>query len=192
MPTMSKVERALCRTGPWPLVAGRAILPWALRGETLSGNVLEIGAGSGAMAAAALRRFPDARFTVTDYDDAMVSTAGQRLAGRATVRQADATALPFPDASFDVVLSFVMLHHVVDWEAAFAECARVLRPGGRLIGYDLLDSPTNRLVHVVDRSPYKLLSLRDVAGGLAEAGFVLRDLRAGRLAQTARFTAVLG
>jgi ubiquinone/menaquinone biosynthesis C-methylase UbiE len=79
--------------------------------------------------------------TATDYDQSMVDVARRRLApfgARAEIRQADATALPFPDASFDVALSFIMLHHVVAWEQAVAELVRVLRPGGRLLGYDLL------------------------------------------------------
>jgi SAM-dependent methyltransferase len=41
-----------------------------------------------------------------------------------------------------------MLHHVGGWEQAFAEVVRVLRPGGRLAGYDLVDTKVNRLLHV--------------------------------------------
>ena len=36
------------------------------------------------------------------------------------------------------VLSWVMLHHTVEWERALAEAIRVLRPSGQLVGYDLL------------------------------------------------------
>jgi ubiquinone/menaquinone biosynthesis C-methylase UbiE len=49
-------------------------------------------------------------------------------------KEADATRLPFPDSSFDVVLSFIMLQHVIDWEAALKEAARVLISDGKLIG----------------------------------------------------------
>ena len=62
----------------------------------------------------------------------MVATARVWLtpcADRARVRRADATDLPFPDDTFDAVVSFIMLHHVIDWEAAVAEAIRVLRPG---------------------------------------------------------------
>ena len=55
---------------------------------------------------------------------------------RVDVRQADASQLPFPDESFDAVVSFIMLHHVIAWEKAVAEAVRVLRAGGRLIGFD--------------------------------------------------------
>jgi ubiquinone/menaquinone biosynthesis C-methylase UbiE len=138
---MSRYAQLVCRSAPWRFVAGRFVLPWALQGTQLRGEVLEVGCGSGAMAAEVLRRFPDVRLTATDYDPSMVDVARRRLAPfgeRAEVRQADATALPFPDASFDTALSFIMLHHVVRWEEALAELTRVLRPGGQVMGYDLL------------------------------------------------------
>ena len=54
------------------------------------------------------------------------------LAGRVRVEVGDATALPEADASADLVLSLHALHHIVDWRAAVAECARVVRPGGQV------------------------------------------------------------
>lgn len=141
MPEMTRFAQVMCRSAPWRVFAGRVVLPWALQGNELRGDVLEIGCGSGAMAAEVLRRFPDVRLTATDYDQSMVDAAQRRLASfnsRVEVRQADATSLPFSDASFDSALSFIMLHHVVDWEQALAELVRVLRPGGVLVGYDLL------------------------------------------------------
>jgi ubiquinone/menaquinone biosynthesis C-methylase UbiE len=161
MPTMSHVESAFCRSAPWRVVAGR-ILPWALQGEALEGEVLEIGGGSGAMAAQLARSHPTIRLTVTDFDDGMVAAAGDRLAplgGRVTARQADATALPFEAATFDAVLSFIMLHHVIEWERAIEEAVRVLRPGGLLVGYDLLATGPTRLIHRLDGSRNRLMRL---------------------------------
>jgi ubiquinone/menaquinone biosynthesis C-methylase UbiE len=135
---MSRLAQAFCRSAPWRAFAGRVVLPWALHGVELHGDVLEIGCGSGAMAAEMAQRFPGIRLTATDYDESMVAVATLRLAERADVRQADATSLPFADATFDRVVTFVMLHHVMAWEQALAEIARVLRPGGILVGYDLL------------------------------------------------------
>lgn len=166
MPVMAPVERMFCTAAPWRTFA-RATLPWALGGAALSGDVLEIGAGSGAMAGAVADRCPDVRLTVTDYDDAMVAVARRALGPRADVQQADATALPFADGTYDAVLSFLMLHHVGAWETALAECVRVLKPGGALVGYDAVDSLPNRVIHRVDRSPHRLASQRDISRVLA-------------------------
>ena len=64
---------------------------------------------------------------------------------------ADAAQLPFPDGRFDLVLSAAMLHHVIEWDTALAEAVRVLRPGGRLVGYDMLNTIPVRLIHVGER-----------------------------------------
>jgi SAM-dependent methyltransferase len=140
VPEMPPLARFVCTSLPYRVFAGRVILPWALQGVRLSGHALEIGSGSGAMAAQLLRRFPDLRLTATDYDERMVSRAQRTLApfgARAQVERVDAAALPYADGAFDVVLSFAMLHHVGDWERALAEAVRVIRPGGQLVGYDL-------------------------------------------------------
>lgn len=111
------------------------------------------------MAEALARSHPQVRLTTTDADPVMVEAAQQRLAGfsLAEVRQADATRLPFADGSFDAVLSFLMLHHVIEWERAVAGASRVLRPGGALVGYDLLASRMISLVHRAGRSPHRLI-----------------------------------
>lgn len=157
---MSGSEVSLCRSGPWQAIARRAV-PWATLHAELAGDVLEIGAGGGAMSAELARVFPHIRLTTTDTDASMVDAARTRLAAcpNVTVRQADVTRLPFADASFDVVASFLMLHHVIDWESAVAEAARVLRPGGLLVGYDLTDTPVASLIHGLDRSPHRLIRI---------------------------------
>src|SRR5437763_15981152 len=102
MPAMSPFEAAFCRSAPWRLFARRLVLPWALQGVRPRGHVLEIGAGSGAMAAEVLSMFEDVDMCVTDFDDAMVAVAVERLApfgSRGECRQADATSLPFAAAS---------------------------------------------------------------------------------------------
>jgi len=72
------------------------------------------------------------RLTVTDLDPVMVRTAQQRLAHlpHVVAHQADATRLPYRNGSFDAVTSFLMLHHVIDWEGTVSEASRILRPGG--------------------------------------------------------------
>lgn len=75
MPVMSGVESAFCRSAPWRSFARGRVLPWALDGLRLCGDVLEIGGGSGAMADGVARTFPAVRLTVTDVDEAMVAGA---------------------------------------------------------------------------------------------------------------------
>jgi len=191
MPVMSVVERAFCRSRPWRSFARRMVLPWALRGQRLAGDVLEIGGGSGAMADGVARAHPAARLTVTDLDEAMVEAARSRLAHHANVvvRQADVTDLPFEDGSFDVVTSYLMLHHVIDWAPALAEAARVLRPGGVFFGYDLTDTRVARLVHRADGSPFELISPSQLQDGLAGAGLMDIAVDAAYAGHLMRFAA---
>lgn len=170
MPVMSRSEGAFCRSAPWRFAARKLILPWTLMGSELSGEVLELGSGSGAMAAEILDRFPAVTLTATDLDPEMLEQARAALApygSRASVREADATALPFGDGTFDAVVSYVMLHHVGAWETALAEAIRVLKPGGLLLVADLLD---NRVVRAGERaagSEVRLIRRSELPGVLA-------------------------
>jgi len=97
-------------------------------------DLLEIGCGLGTD----LSQFAcgGARVTGLDLTVRSVGLAARRFAtegreGRFLV--GDAENLPFPDASFDVVYSFGVLHHTPEPPRAFAEIRRVLRPGGELV-----------------------------------------------------------
>jgi ubiquinone/menaquinone biosynthesis C-methylase UbiE len=193
MPTMSNLEQAFCRSTPWRVVTQRVVLPWALQGVRPRGDVLEVGGGGGAMAAALLAAFDDLRLTVTDVDPSMVSAARRRLAphgDRVRVEEADATGLPFADGTFDGVLSFIMLHHVLAWERALAEAVRVLRPEGILIAYDLLDSPPNRLVHRIDGHRNRLMRRDELEQVLHGLPLRERNLRVPRGGMLVRFHVV--
>src|SRR5437868_12862303 len=158
MPVMSRIQQTLCRSVPWGFFTRRVVFPWAIGGADLNGDVLELGSGSGAMAAAMLDRYPAIRLTATDVDPAMRTAASARLArfgDRSEVTEADATDLPFGDNSFDAVVSFIMLHHVIEWEKALSEIARVLRPGGMLAGYDLVWSGPHRLVQRAETESHR-------------------------------------
>lgn len=183
MPVMSYIERAFCRSGPWRWVAERYVLPWALDGVRPTGRVLEVGGGSGAMARATARRFPGATITVTDVDEVMVRSASQQLRRMSNVRveRADVTGLPYDSASFDIVTSYLMLHHVISWEDALAEAARTLQQDGLLVGYDLTNTALARLVHRLDGSPHRLISPDELTQGLDAAG--LKDVTVSVSAQ---------
>lgn len=143
------------------------------------------------MAAGTLARAPGVRLTLTDLDPKMVAAAQTRLGtcSGVTPRLADATELSCDDASFDYVVSYLMLHHVVEWVAALAETHRVLKPGGRLLGYDLTATRLARVVHWVDRSPYRLISPTDLEGGLTRAGFDDVQVHPGWASHVMRFSA---
>jgi SAM-dependent methyltransferase len=99
------------------------------RGET----VLEVGVGLGTD----LARFARAGAFVTgvDFSERSVELVRRRLALEGlsgVVRIADAEALPFPNATFDRVYSWGVLHHTPDTGRAARELIRVLRPTGRL------------------------------------------------------------
>jgi ubiquinone/menaquinone biosynthesis C-methylase UbiE len=96
-------------------------------------EVLEVGCGMGTHAALLARA--GARLTAIDLTEVAVLTTRRRfevfgLQGR--IERADAEQLPFPDASFDSVWSWGVIHHSSRFESCLSEIARVLRPGGRL------------------------------------------------------------
>jgi ubiquinone/menaquinone biosynthesis C-methylase UbiE len=125
-------------------------------------------------------------------ETAMRAAAAARLApygGRADVRDADATSLAFADGSFDAVVSLIMLHHVIDWEAALAEIARVLRPGGVLAGYDLVASGPTRLLHRLDRSHSRPATAAELRTRLASLPFDDVAVTGGLAGLVVRFTA---
>jgi ubiquinone/menaquinone biosynthesis C-methylase UbiE len=96
-------------------------------------DVLEIGVGMGSDHQLWAERKP-ARLCGVDLTERAIEFTSDRLAlcsGLSSeLRKADAENLPFPDASFDIVYSWGVLHHTPDTQKAFAEAARVLRPGG--------------------------------------------------------------
>jgi ubiquinone/menaquinone biosynthesis C-methylase UbiE len=191
MPSMSAVERCFCRNPLWGGFARKTVLPWALQGVRPAGELLELGGGSGAMAAGTAQTFPDLKLVFTDIDPAMVWAARQRLRGhpQITVAEADVTDLPFEDGRFDVVASYLMLHHVIEWQQALAEAARVLKPGGTFVGYDLDRTRAAEWIHIVGRSPYRLIKHDHFAPALTAAGFDQVRVTRALGAQVTRFVA---
>lgn len=113
---------------------------------------LEIGCGNGAFATRFVEGFRPERYVATDLDPRQLKEATQELKKRfpnglpanLELRPADMLHLPFPDASFTVVLTFVALHHAgpthtdfTNVADALSEIDRVLRPGGLLIYSEL-------------------------------------------------------
>jgi ubiquinone/menaquinone biosynthesis C-methylase UbiE len=153
------------------------------------GRVLEIGAGTGLN----VEHYP------VDLDElvlaepiaAMADVLRRRLetAGRtATVVEAPAERLPFPDASFDTVVSTMVLCTVEDPHAAVGEIARVLRPGGSLLFVEHVRSTESpRLARWQDRleAPWGVLAAgchpnRDTLGLLRQSSLRVEPVDDGR------------
>lgn len=110
--------------------------------------VLDVGTGPGVLLVELARRRQDVRLTGVDLSPDMIAAASRNLreyGERATASVGDATDLPFPEASFDVIVSSLSLHHWDHPERAAGELARVLRPGGRLFVYDFPFAPFDKL-----------------------------------------------
>ncbi|HZD00034.1 MAG TPA: class I SAM-dependent methyltransferase [Actinomycetes bacterium] len=138
-------DRSIGRVERWLFGDGRA---WVC--SQAAGEVLEVAIGTG-------RNLPfyppDARLTGVDYSPAMLELARERARslGRAVdLREGDAHALAFPDASFDTVVCTIGLCSVRDDRKAVAELVRVLRPGGRLLLLDHIRGSSG-LVRAVQR-----------------------------------------
>ncbi|WP_460452265.1 class I SAM-dependent methyltransferase [Alsobacter sp. SYSU BS001988] len=96
-------------------------------------QVLDVAAGNGNASLAAARRCCEV--TSTDYVPALLDSARERAAAEGldiVFREADAEALPFADAGFDVVLSTFGVMFTPDQDRAAAELLRVCRPGGKI------------------------------------------------------------
>jgi len=111
-------------------------LLFRLAGELAGRDVLDVGCGDGTLAASFAEA--GARVVGCDADARMMARAAQKhgVEGPRFLR-ADATRLPFADASFDLVSMITVLAFIPDAPAALREVARVLRPGGCLILGDL-------------------------------------------------------
>ena len=105
-------------------------------------DVLEVGCGPGHLSVRLARDY-DLNVTGLDLDADMIERARLNAARELVKGHApefivgDVAALPFPDASFDLVVSTMSMHHWDDPSAGLADIARVLRPGGRALIWDL-------------------------------------------------------
>lgn len=148
----------------WSSLVGKKRVRDRLVGAlALSGNerVLDAGCGSGLALVGCAKKLTTGRavgidlWAAKDLSDnnpeAMLRNAAvEGVADRVEVETGDITSLPFPDVSFDAVVSMTVLHNIPSRDArdeALREFARVLKPGGRLAIFDLLH--TSRYAEVL-------------------------------------------
>jgi ubiquinone/menaquinone biosynthesis C-methylase UbiE len=96
-------------------------------------SVLEVGYGSGVFLPELAKRCSELYGIDIHSCDREVTAALSKEGVRATLKSGSATAMPFPDASFDCVVAVSALEFVDDLDTACAEIARVLRPDGTLV-----------------------------------------------------------
>ena len=98
------------------------------------GRILETAAGTGIVTEALVEAMPAARIVATDLNQAMLDVAAARIVSpRVAFQAADAQALPFEDARFDVLVCQFGAMFFPDRVAAYREARRVLKPGGRFL-----------------------------------------------------------
>jgi ubiquinone/menaquinone biosynthesis C-methylase UbiE len=167
-------------------VRDRAIKRRVLEHAAIAGGeaVLDVGCGTGTLAVAAGRAAPGVRVTGLDADASILARARKRAADARLEIGFDegrSTALPYADASFDLVLSTLFFHHLPDdgKRQTADELARVLRPGGRLVVADpgrpqdpLMRVAVFATVQLLDGFATTALNVRgDLPDVLAAAGF---------------------
>lgn len=166
-PAVARAERAGIADARRELLAG------------VQGRVLEIGAGTGLN----VERYPvGSNVTYTEPDPHMA----KRLRARGVdAVEAGAERLPFPDDSFDTVVSTLVLCTVPDVPASLREIRRVLAPGGRLLFLEhVRAAPGTKLERWQDRlhGPWHALAggcncNRDLLASLAAGSFSVEELR---------------
>lgn len=173
-------------------------------------RVLDVGCGTGDLTRLAARHYPAAEVVGIDFTRAMLRRAQQHPARRATSRmhlgEADATHLPFPDGSFDVVMSAFVVRNLPRLGEAYRELHRVLAPGGTVLALEITSpiSPRfSRLFHryfdtfvpwlgslVASAGPYRYLP--DSLHALPDRDGMMSLLRASGFAEVAARPQSLG
>ncbi len=192
-----EVVRAFGRVATMPQMR---LLRWFVARHAVAmtgcGEAVDLGCGPGQFAIELARRSPGLHVTGIDLSDEMLTQGRDNahragVADRVSFRQGDAQQIPFPDASLDLVVSTLSLHHWSDPVAVLDEITRVLRPGGSLLIFDLrrdMAAPfwlllwfvTRVVVPAALRRANEPLSSRDAAYTPQEAAQLAAESLAGQ------------
>jgi ubiquinone/menaquinone biosynthesis C-methylase UbiE len=160
------------RLGEWHLLVAQRVADVALEAVPEPGRALDVGCGTGALLRQlAPRLTKDGELYGVDPAARMLAEARKRLGDDSRVRLEHAAVerLPFADASFDLVASAMSFDHWADQELGLSECARVLRPDGRLVLADLFAAWLRATAVLGRRS--RARTVRRATALLAQAGF---------------------
>jgi SAM-dependent methyltransferase len=148
----------------------------ATRGRKRPPIIVDLGCGPGDLVVEISHRLREARIVGIDMSPSMLLWAGRHATtdGRLRFLVGDASDLPFDDASVDLVVSTLSMHHWAEPAEVFAEIARVLRPDGVALIYDL---------GLLASTPPEIVAIAEGAG--LEPSDIVRERASGRL--TSRF-----
>lgn len=168
------------RESPDYFAAYKIVDTAGVAGERLGNAALEVldfGAGVGNSVPHFRQYLPLAQLTCLDISEQSLAIAEQRFPDLAKYRVFDGGALPFADATFDLVFTACVFHHIAHSEHAsiLQEFRRVLRPGGVLVLFE--HNPINPLTRrAVDTCPFdenaELIMPGEMRRRVSEAGFV--------------------
>jgi ubiquinone/menaquinone biosynthesis C-methylase UbiE len=125
-------------TRPFRKLHDRIVADAAAAGLADGARVLDVGTGPGRIPRAIADQHPEWTVDGLDLDARMIAYARtQDLSQRVSFTVGDVADLPYPDGTFDLIVSSMSQHHWTDVEGAVRNFRRVLRPGGRLWIYDV-------------------------------------------------------
>jgi ubiquinone/menaquinone biosynthesis C-methylase UbiE len=138
-------------------------------------RVLDVGCGTGELLARIAAKYPSARLAGIDPVPEMLEVAREKLVDDVDLRVGWADELPWPDESFELVVSCNMFHYVTHPVVAIREMNRVLYPGGRLVITDWCDDylacrVCNVFLRLTSKAHYKTYRQAECASLLRQAG----------------------
>lgn len=118
-----------------------------------TGHFLDVGTGPAQIPILLAQRCPDIHLTAIDLSEEMLKiakrhVAAAELAERITLEHVDAKTLPYPDNTFDGLISNSIVHHIHDSLRALKEISRVVKPGGLVLIRDLVRPETPEAAQV--------------------------------------------
>jgi ubiquinone/menaquinone biosynthesis C-methylase UbiE len=138
-------------------------------------RVLDVGCGTGELLSRIAAKHPGASLAGIDPVPQMLVVARKKLSNKVDLRVGWANELPWPEGSFDVVVSCNMFHYVTHPVAAIREMQRVLRPGGQILITDWCDDYLacrlcNLYLRLTSRAHYKTYREKECLTLLHQAG----------------------
>lgn len=139
-------------------------------------HVLDVGCGTGELLARIAAKYPSTRLAGLDPVPGMLDVARSKLHEHVELQVGWANQLPWPDSSFDLVISCNMFHYITHPVAAVHEMERVLRPNGRIVITDWCDDYLacrlcNIYLRLASRAHYKTYREAECLALLAQAGY---------------------